>query len=205
MAPILPKTRPKTRRGRERREQLLRSAEEVFGQRGFAAASIADITRNADTALGTFYLYFAGKEAVFRDLVLEMGRLTRARVAGAIAGAHGRLEAERRGLEAFLRFVAERPSLYTIVEEARIVDPEAYRAYYSDFAEAYRSHLQEAQDRGEISPGDAEIRAWALMGMAKTLGERYALWRDEGADGAPHDLSRVADEGFALIRHGLAP
>ena len=71
-------TAPKTKRGAARREALLRAAEAVIGEQGFAASSIADITRRAETALGTFYIYFSSKEEVFRELVLEMGRLTRA-------------------------------------------------------------------------------------------------------------------------------
>lgn len=170
-----------------------------MGTQGYSAASIAEITREAETALGTFYIYFSGKEEVFRELVLEMGRVTRAMVAEAVAKAPDRLTAERAGLDAFLRFVAARPALYRIVEEARFVDPDAYRRYFESFGEAYAARLSDAAAKGEISPGDAEIRAWALMGMAKTLGERYVLWAE-----AP-DISRVVDEAHRLVRDGLAP
>lgn len=191
--------KPKTKRGLARREQILRAAEQVFGERGFAAASIAEITRQAETALGTFYIYFSSKEEVFRELVLEMGHLTRTRITEAVQSAPNRLEAERAGLAAFLHFVRTRPSLYRIVEEARFVDPDAYRLYFTGFARAYQAHLNAAEAAGEISKGDAEVRAWALMGIAKTLGERFVLWDD-----AP-DIDRVVNEASTLIRHGLAP
>lgn len=191
--------RPKTKRGLARREAILRAAEEVFGSQGYAAASIAEITRRADTALGTFYIYFPGKEEVFRELVMEMGKLTRSGITEAVQAAPNRLVAERAGLEAFLRFVSERPSLYRIVEEARFVDPVAYRQYFSGFARAYEAQLTAAQDAGEVSPGDAEVRAWALMGIAKTLGERFVIW-----DEAP-DIDHVVTEAFAMIRDGIAP
>jgi len=190
---------PRTKRGAERREQILRAAEAMIGTQGFSAASIADITRHAKTALGTFYIYFSSKEDVFRELVLEMGQLTRAMVTQAVADAPNRLEAERAGLKAFLRFVAERPSLYRIVEEARFIDVEAYKAYFTTFAKAYAAQLREAEAAGELRPGDAEVRAWALMGIAKTLGERYVLW-DETAD-----IDHVVDEAYSMIRDGIAP
>lgn len=192
-------SRPKTKRGQARRAQILLAAEKVIGERGFSTASIADITRAADTALGTFYIYFSSKEDVFHELVLEMGRATRAMVAGSIARAPERLSAERAGLEAFLNFVTERPALYRIVEEARFVDPDAYRDYFTGFADAYSTGLREAEARGEVSPGDAEVRAWALMGMAKALGDRYVLWED-----AP-DIAHVVDEAHRLICKGLEP
>ncbi len=191
---------PKTKRGVERRMQILRAAEGVIAEQGFSAASIADITRRAGTALGTFYIYFDSKEQVFRELVLEMGQLTRAMVGEQIGKAKGRLEAERVGLRAFLEFVQKNPALYRIVEEARFVDPEAYQSYFSGFAKAYENQLVAAAEEGEISPGDAEVRAWALMGIAKALGERFVLWEDGKAD-----LEAVTNEAFAMIANGLKP
>jgi AcrR family transcriptional regulator len=190
---------PKTLRGQQTREQILRAAEETIAANGYTLTSIADITRAAGIAQGTFYIYFKSKEAVFRELVLEMGRMTRHALARVSAEAPNRLEAERVGLRAFLAFVRERPGLYRIVEEAKFVDPEAYRDYFDAFARSYEKRLEEAGAAGEIRPGDAEIRAWALMGMAKGLGERYALWDN----GRPMD--EVAETAFDLIEKGLRP
>ncbi|NDV00016.1 TetR/AcrR family transcriptional regulator [Pseudoroseicyclus tamaricis] len=192
-------TAPKTTRGSARREQILRSAEKVIGEKGFSAASIAEITGDAKTALGTFYIYFGSKEEVFRELLDEMGHLTRRVMTDAVAGAPDRLEAERRGLLAFLRFVAERPSLYSIVEQARFVDQEAYRNYFSRFAAAYSVQLERAEAAGHVRPGNAEVRAWALMGIARSLGDRFGLAEEQG------DLEAVADAAFDMIRDGLAP
>ncbi len=192
-------TTPKTRRGKTRREQILRAAERVIGDRGFVDASISEITREAGTAQGTFYIYFSSKEEIFRELVLEMGHMTRKVLAEAISPADNRMDAERIGLKAFLEFVSEHPALYRIVEEARFVDPPAYKDYFTSFANAYRRQLSRAAETGNIRPGDAEVRAWALMGMAKTLGERYVLW------GTAEDLDRIAEDAIDMIRNGLEP
>lgn len=192
-------TKPKTKRGAERRAQILSAAERVIGENGFAAASIADITREADTAMGTFYIYFSSKEELFRELVEDMGRATRTQATEEIANAPNRLEAERAGLAAYLRVVRDRPYQYRIVEEARFVDPEAYRTYYSEFGRAYADQLEQAVESREVSAGDAEVRAWALMGIAKALGERFVLWDDQA------DLERVVAEAHDFICNGLAP
>jgi len=191
--------RPKTKRGIERRAKILAAAEQVIGEKGFNAATIADITRAAGTALGTFYIYFSGKDVLFRELVQDMGRATRSQAAERIAGAANRLEAERAGLEAYLTVVRDRPMQYRIVEEARFVDPDAYRDYYMAFGKVYAEQLEKAERRGEISAGDAEVRAWALMGIAKALGERFVLWEEEV------DIERVVRETHAFICKGLAP
>ena len=61
------------------------------------------------------------------------------------------------------------------------------------------SALRVAGRRGEISKGDAEVRAWALMGLSDMIGMRYALW-----DGKAK-LDQVCDAAFALIAKGLEP
>ena len=198
-APSPPRALPRTKRGKFTREAILRAAEEVFGARGFAAAGIADITRAAGIAQGTFYIYFDSKEDAFRELVAEMGRLTRKRLSDSVAGAPDRLSAERMGLRAFLGLAVERPTLYNIVEEARFVDPASYNAYFATFARAYAKNLAAAADEGEIRPGNAEIRAWALMGMAVTLGERFGLMDPDA------DRDSVVAEVFDMLENGLRP
>ena len=186
------KPKPKTARGEATRRAILAAAEQVIGTVGYNDASIAEITRFAGVAQGTFYIYFKGKEEVFRALVLEMGRRLRGVLSEAIEASADRLAAEREGLRAFLTFVSAHPELYRIVQEALFVDPDAYRTYFQTFADAYREGLQAAETAGEIRPGDTDVRAWALMGMAKTLGERAVIWgNDQPIDevvAAAHDL-----------------
>lgn len=54
--------------GRRTLRRLLDAALEVFDRRGYQAARVDDIVRAADTSHGTFYLYFANKEDLFRVL-----------------------------------------------------------------------------------------------------------------------------------------
>ncbi|HHX88257.1 MAG TPA: helix-turn-helix transcriptional regulator, partial [Paracoccus sp.] len=61
--------KPRTKRGRDTQQSILRAAEAVIGAQGYASASISDITRAAGIAQGTFYIYFDSKEHVFRELV----------------------------------------------------------------------------------------------------------------------------------------
>jgi len=188
---------PKTARGEATRRAILKAAEQVIGARGFNDASIIDITREAGVAQGTFYIYFKSKDEVFAELVVEMGRLLRIALNEATAGATDRLNAEREGLRGFLTFVTAHPNLYRIIQEALFVDPAAYRAYFQTFADGYRDALSAAEASGEIRPGDPDIRAWALMGIAKTLGERAVVWGDETP------IDQVVEAAHDLIVNGL--
>jgi AcrR family transcriptional regulator len=190
---------PKTARGEKTRRAILAAAEKVIGRDGFAAASISEITREAQVGQGTLYIYFKSKDEIFRELVLEMGRMVRHAMSEAVAGAGDRLEVEREGLKAFLEFVAAHPDLYRVIQEAMFVAPDAYRAYFVTFANGYRDALQRAESAKEISPGDAEVRAWALMGVAKSLGERLVMF------GATQAIDETVDAAADLVRNGLHP
>ncbi|WP_394824122.1 TetR family transcriptional regulator [Pendulispora albinea] len=48
---------------------LLRAAEEVFAEKGLAAAKVQDITARAGLSKGAFYLHFESKEGAFRQVV----------------------------------------------------------------------------------------------------------------------------------------
>jgi AcrR family transcriptional regulator len=60
---------PKTARGRQTKDALVRAAQEVFARDGFVNARIADIAVEAGTAHGSFYTYFESKDAIFREAI----------------------------------------------------------------------------------------------------------------------------------------
>ena len=188
---------PKTARGAATRRAILEAAERVIGRQGFNEASIGSITREAGVAQGTFYIYFASKDEVFSELVAEMGRMLRHAISEATSGYTDRLQAEREGLRAFLAFVSAHPELYRIVQEAQFVDREAYLAYFRTFAEGYREGLARAASAGTIRPGDAEIRAWTLMGIARSLGEFQVVF------GGAVPVDTMVEVAHDLIENGL--
>ncbi|HLF31887.1 MAG TPA: TetR/AcrR family transcriptional regulator [Xanthomonadales bacterium] len=188
---------PKTARGQLTREKLLRAAEIEFGEKGFHAVAIHDITRAAGVALGTFYVYFDGKEEIYRALVTFMSHRTRSWIAERVANVPDRLTAERKGLEAFLEFVHEHKGLYRIISEAEFVANDAFVKHYREFALAYRENLEKAGKRGDIRSGDYETWSWAIMGMAVFLGLRFAEWDDS------EPPARVADIIGDLIANGI--
>jgi len=53
-------------------EQLLTAAREVFESKGYQAATVGAITEVANTAHGTFYLYFRNKEDVFAKVMADV-------------------------------------------------------------------------------------------------------------------------------------
>ncbi|QPC89597.1 TetR/AcrR family transcriptional regulator [Mesorhizobium sp. INR15] len=54
-----------------KRSQIIDGARRVFIEKGFEAASMNDITREAGVSKGTIYVYFANKEELFEALIEE--------------------------------------------------------------------------------------------------------------------------------------
>jgi hypothetical protein len=81
-----------------------------------------------------------------------MGRRLRRHLTLAIAAAPNRLEAERRGLRAFLEFVRANPDLYRVVAEAQFVDAAVFQRYYQDFAASYRAGSSPRRHAAKSSP-----------------------------------------------------
>ncbi len=188
---------PKTERGKRTREKLLRAAEIEFGDKGFHEAGVSGITYRAGVALGTFYTYFESKEEIFQALVSYMSLRTRRWIAERVADAPDRMTAERKGLEAYIEFARQHKGIYRIISEAEFVANDAYREHYTSFASAYEDNLRKAGERGDIREGDYETWSWAIMGMAVTLGMRYAEW-DESIP-----MSQIAETVADLIANGI--
>ena len=198
--------KPLTKRGEATRRKLLEAAEDVFARLGYHEASIVKITEHAGIGLGTFYLYFDGKQQVFEELVLDLNRRVRHSMSEAMAGVSGRIDAERAGFEGFFRFTAAHPALYRVVREAEFVSPEMLRLHYSRIVEGYEAGLRAAQQEGDVDAAlDPEVTAWALMGAGELIGMRFLLWeRDDGGNPPAAIPEEIIDHMMRFIRNALA-
>ncbi len=168
-------------RGLETRRRLLDAAERVFGELGFYDASIVKITEAAGVAQGTFYLYFASKQEIFEELVRDLNVRVRHAMQEAASQGADRIEAERLGFRGYFRFTAEHPALYRVIRQAEFVSPSTLQYHYEKITEGYVDGLREAMARGEITAGDPEVIAWALMAVGEMLGMRWLLWNGGAA------------------------
>jgi AcrR family transcriptional regulator len=187
-----------TTKGERTRRRLLEAAEQVFADLGYHDASIVKITEAAGVAMGTFYLYFAGKQEIFDVLVEDLNTRIRHAMSEASAKGTTRLEQERLGFEAFFRFTAEHPALYRVIRQAEFVSPRMLHLHYDRLAEGYIKGLTAAKERGEISIEDPVVTAWALMAVGEMVGMRWILWGETRE--VPPD---VFEETMAFVARAL--
>lgn len=186
-----------TQKGLETREKLLRAAEEVFGQKGYYETSIVNISQEATVAQGTFYNYFPSKKDIFDELIQEYSRDLRLAIKEEMSQAINFEDAQRKGFKAFFNWVKNRRNLYSIVQQAVVVDKDLYRWYYDKLANGFLKSLSAGIDVGEFKEIDQETVAYCLMSIGQFLGMRWVYWEQQDV---PEEAFEAA---MTLIFEGL--
>ena len=170
------------------RERLLRAGKRLFGEKGYFNTNIHEVTDRAELSVGSFYSYFASKEAYLSELIRLIGHDVRHFIAQNLAPPDGaplnRLEREVRGLWLWLVYVSIDKDCYPVVREGEFVVPSAVLDYYAHFTEGYRKN---PDGNGEADAGTA---IEFLLGIAHYLGIESAF------DATPSN-ARAAVEAIA--------
>ncbi len=190
---------PKTQRGQKTMDNIVRSAEQLFFEKGYHSTSIIDITNEANIALGTFYIYFKDKYSLYKYLLLNYNHEIRKAIAVDIKPHHTRFEAEKIGLKAFLQYIREHKHVYNIIWESLYIDKSLFVEYYENFAGRYLHGLESAQKKGEIVDVDPTILSYFLMGVSNFIGLKYVMFDDD--DEKSFDL--VVDQVMEILRTGI--
>lgn len=186
---------PRTKRGRATLNNILSAAAQVIYEKGYHAASINEITSLAGVASGTFYLYFDGKYNLYKYLLLQCSHKIRKYLSRAIKDCETRLEAERVGMRAWLKFTMENQYMYHIIWESMYVDYHLFQEYYETFCSAYKQGLDKAKSNGEIYQDiDTEVLAYTLMGASNFLGLNWGLFQQDSSA-----IDHVVDQFMKII------
>ncbi len=187
----------------ERRQAILDAAMKVFAQRGYAAATIRAIAREANIAQGTIYLYFPSKRdillALYRSMILESLEEIMARPE------KGDDEAFLRSLvvDRILRFRQNAQAVRFAFTELPFHD-ELREKFYREIALEQLGRIQAfLKDRiahGKFRPLRAEIAARAFQGMYIIFALAEVVYNDpEVARFTPEE---IADEVVRLFLRG---
>lgn len=179
--------RPKTQLGLNKMMKLIEAAEELFTTKGFYQTSISDICKSADTAVGTFYIYFQTKTDIYGYMMQEYANEIKTRLSEAIKDCPTRYEKEREGIKCFVKYAVERPNVYNVIWGSLSVDKKMFTDYYESFARSYTYSL--THDKGEINTEDATTIAYMLMGVSNFLGLR-AMFENM----SDHEIDKLVDE-----------
>jgi AcrR family transcriptional regulator len=114
--------------GRQTVRRLLEAGLAEFDERGFQAVRVDDVVRRAKTSHGTFYLYFANKDDLFRTLLRDALRdmETITDEFPVVTSNEGGRAALRRWIESFTDTYAAHATVIRILSQAEIVGEQVY-------------------------------------------------------------------------------
>lgn len=186
-------------KGEITKQKLLDAAEESFGDKGYYNTTVGEIAMRAEVAMGTFYVYFPSKLAIFRELVRRLTREVRREMQKRVSHLDNRLDVEKEGFRAFFTYVYNNRNLYRIIREADSVDRELFIEHYTTIARGYSKGLEEAMSKGQLRRLETETVVYCLMGIAEFMGLRWVLW--ENKIPPEKDIDAMMD----FIYHGISP
>lgn len=204
------------RGGGDKRARILASAERVFARRGFFAARVSEIAKDAGVADGTIYLYFKSKDEILISLFEErMAQVNAALTAAVAAAPKSPREKLRAFVKTYLRLIDEEPAAAEVLTIELRQSNKFMKEYdnprFADFLRMLGGIVAAGQETGEFGKLiPSHVAARMIFGMLDELALAWVLARSPTIPaGAPghrpkkFDIVRAADWAVALITNGI--
>lgn len=189
---------PKTSLGDRKIKKIAEATLSLLREKDYHNISIANICKQAEMAIGTFYIYFDDKRALYSYLMQDFKIRIMTTIHGAISECNTRAERERAGLLAFVKFAYVDPECFMILWGSLSVDQQLFHDYYVSFANSYARAL--TKDSDEVVDIDPVTLAYVLMGITNFVSLRVMLETD-----ITHDKieSMVDNDIMPILYHGI--
>ena len=183
---------------RERRQQLMAAALEVFVAQGYHAAAMDDIAERAGVSKPVLYQHFPGKFELYLALLDSSCDAMIANCRAALESTNDNEQRVRAAVEAFYAYVEHDTGAFRLVFESDLTNDPAVREHLervtNECADAIAAVIQE--DTALPAPA-ARLLAVSLVGMAQ-VSARFWLTEEIGMT-RDHAVALVA----ALLWRGI--
>jgi len=179
---------------------MVETAEAVFAERGYVAASMDEIAERVGVSKPMLYEYFHSKEGLLVACIRQSRGALRDATEHAVAGSANAEEALRNGLRAFFVFISDHRQAWSLLrhEAALNATPaadevEAIRRQQTDLIARLMGGYFDASD-----PVRLEASAEFVVGAT----ERLAIWCERHEKVTP---DQVTDYAMDILWNGLSP
>ncbi|MBX7160509.1 MAG: TetR family transcriptional regulator [Acidimicrobiia bacterium] len=187
----------------ERRRQLLAAAKTVFARKGFHAATIADVAREAKLSYGSVYWYFDSKDDLIHALIESEQEALRHSVEAAMrsAASDDPLAAVRAAIRAtFVFFESDSRATKLLFRDALAlggaVEKHVHGIYERFIVDVERA-IVAGQRAGVLADAPAHLAAYSVAALIGQLAQR----RSQTDDGI--DAEAMADFVVWFLMDGL--
>lgn len=185
------------RRKEKTRQELLVAARKVLAEKGYHNAKVIDIATAADIGVGTFYLYYPTKDALFLELVGETAQLLKAQIDDARVTVEGAVEKIRAANQAFFRFAQDNRELLKIIFGHGNTFNDILRQVYAMFVSDAAERFIEGVTHKEFRPLPPYIVANSLVGMFAQVVSWWIEQNEPSAEAMAEIMTDFVLHGFA--------
>jgi len=187
-----------TARGQRRRQELLDFAATEFAARGYHPTSVTEIVEGLGVGKGVFYWYFASKEELFRQILVEAQRDLRRAQRHAIEDEPDPVRRIEAGIRAAVTWLDVNRHLFTLLEFARTEEcfaPLVRQGEDQAVADAL-PHVKAGIAAGLIRRDDPFVITHAVLGVTDHLARVLVLEQGRPADQAAEGAIAFCLEGI---------
>jgi AcrR family transcriptional regulator len=187
-----------------RRAQLLEVAREVFAADGYHGAGMEQIAVRAGVTKPVLYQHFESKKELYLGLLDEdMARLLED-IGRAIEGARSNRERIERATGAYFGFIDSNEGSFRLLFRETMGAEDEFRKAIERFRDELARRITAViQSETGLPPGEAELLARGVMGIAESAAQWWLDHRSVPAERVVRDLSELAWRGLAgLPRRG---
>ncbi len=189
-----------TARGVRSRAALLDAARRLFQDKGYANTRIADITREAGMALGSFYTYFDNKEALLEQFAQDFKEEIDRQITRLDLSDGDSYRAIREMSAVYWNSCKNHVAELAAIFQASMIDKlfaERWREIRSDAREHIASTIRALDEAGQVFNAEPDATASALGSMMDYF---CYVWLIEGGEaGKPALADDVAIEAMARV------
>ena len=152
---------------------MMQAALEIFADRGYQAATIRDIVKEADVSIGTFYFYFPDKETLFVHLYEETADFLVHTLHQAAATRTTYEQKVKATIQAYVSIAIFEPAVVELLLVAGVGTVPALVAKTNSFREQliqiWQRPLTEALSKGQVVEQNVRRTAEGLAGAVDQL------------------------------------
>ena len=141
------------------RDDILESAAQVFRQKGFHGASMADIADAVELKKASLYHHFESKQEILVELLDRALEMVTVQMGAVLALDIPSDEKLRRAMHSYLQTLSEQGDLvFVLLLEYRSLEPELYARHVPNrdrFEKMWRDLIQDGVDPGSFQCADS--------------------------------------------------
>jgi len=185
------------------RQEILRTALELFSQRGFHNVSMHEIATASEFAVGTLYKFFSNKEELYRSLMIDTSEMFHSSLMAALATSGNELEKIKACVEAKIKvfldnldyvrlYLAETRGAGFNVKAGLDTD---IKVSYEEFVKKLARVFEKGIKKGLFKKFDSYLLAVALNGISNA----FLFQHLECPDAHPFDADLIINIFFEQI------